>query len=67
MWLELIHQVSDGVPPPDGSPEALSGYCRELDSRLNRIWATEVQHAMLHHLNPIFGYRPPIIRKKMRF
>jgi hypothetical protein len=67
MWLELIHQVSDGVPPPDGSPEALSEYYRELDRRLDRIWENEAQHAMLHHLNAIFGYRPLIIRKKMRF
>jgi hypothetical protein len=67
MWLELIHEVSDGVRPPDGSAASLEQYYRELDRRLDRIWENEAQHAMLHHLNAIFGYRPLIIRKKMRF
>jgi hypothetical protein len=62
-WLERIHQVSVGVPAPDGSPEEPTRQHRELTHRLNRIWEDEAQHALLHPLNAVFGYRPLMIQK----
>jgi hypothetical protein len=34
---------------------------------VDRIWEEEAQHALLHHLNAVFGYRPLMIQKRMRF
>jgi hypothetical protein len=67
MWLELIHQAADGVSPPSDSMEELLAYYRALDLRVYEIWRDEAQHALLHHLNALFGYRPLIIRKPMQF
>ena len=31
---------------------------RAIDVSLNAIWRSEGSHALLHHLNALFGYRP---------
>jgi len=67
MWIELIHQVAGDDSPSDASPEGLAAYYRKLDQRVDRIWEEEAQHALLHHLNAVFGYRPLMIQKRMRF
>jgi hypothetical protein len=67
MWLELIHQFSGSEAPPDRTAAALAQYYRELDRRLTRVWEEDAQHALLHHLNAIFEYRPMMIQKRMRF
>jgi hypothetical protein len=67
MWLALIDETAENAPAPKTSAEKLLAYYRNLDRRLTEIWEKEAQHAMLHHLNAIFGYRPLIIQKRMRF
>ncbi len=67
LWLELIHQETLKVSAPEETVKALYAYYRDLDHRLDKIWEKDAQHALLHHLNAIFGYRPMIIRKRMRF
>lgn len=37
------------------------------DARIAEIWRLEGQHALLHHLNAIFGYKPLTIRKNLTF
>lgn len=67
MWLELIHQSAGDVSPSVESMQALLDYYRDLNLRMDEIWRNEAQHAFLHHLNALFGYRPLMIRKLMRF
>lgn len=67
MWLDLIRQFAgpgeDSLRPVE---EILHQY-RQIDRAISRIWREEGQHALLHHLNAIFGYEPLMIRKPMKF
>ncbi len=37
----------------------------EANESVGGIWIHEGQHAFFHHLNPIFGYEPVIIRNRI--
>jgi hypothetical protein len=67
LWLELIQQTADAPSPPESDIDRLTAYYRGIDRRMNDLWEDEAQHALLHHLNAVFGYRPLMIQKKMRF
>ena len=60
MWLGLIEAsaAATGPPPPAEDLEGLEGFYRRIDDRVSDIWRQEGGHALLHHLNAIFGYRP---------
>ena len=66
MWLELIEDIASGV---DGGrvPEetaARRAFFRKVDEKLNRTWQEEGRHALLHHLNALFGYGPLVVYEK---
>ena len=60
MWLGLIEAsaAAAGPPPPAEDLERLEDFYRRIDDRVSDIWRQEGGHALLHHLNAIFGYRP---------
>ncbi len=75
VWLALIDQyvafsAAGGENVPDsGDIEALQGFYRQIDAKLVATWETEGGHALLHHLNALFGYGEVAIyeRRMIRF
>lgn len=67
MWLGLIDDAVSALPPDQRKdPDRLAVY-RAADERLTALWFKEGQHALLHHLSAVFGYRELLIVKPMRF
>ncbi|MEH6571298.1 MAG: hypothetical protein V7709_19610 [Halioglobus sp.] len=62
-WLMLVQELSaqNGLGGVVDYPALLLHY-REVDTRLNSQWQEYGQHAYLHHLSAVFGYRPIRIR-----
>lgn len=66
-WLGLVEiHARDGRIPDEDMEELLQHYI-EASRELNEIWEEYAQHAFIHHLSGVFGYRPMIIRKRMAF
>jgi hypothetical protein len=58
LWLGLMDGFASGEllgPPPKDLP-ALIEYYKEMDDRMTSAWQQEGRHALLHHLNALFGY-----------
>ena len=53
-WLDLIAEVERSRRWPPG----LDARWRAIAAEVDRIWQDEGGHALLHHLNAVFGYRP---------
>lgn len=68
LWLGLIDDLARQTPVDDAATidDLLDRY-RRIDAKLTHIWHDEGQHALLHHLNAIFGYEPMRILKELRF
>lgn len=67
LWLGLISEYVEYDPDYSGSVSALLEKYREAERKITLMWRNDGQHALLHHLNAIFGYTPILIRKEMRF
>jgi hypothetical protein len=67
LWLGLIEEAVAEVPGDSGELRALLERYRQADARVSSIWYKEGQHAFLHHLNAMFGYKPLLIKKEMSF
>jgi hypothetical protein len=67
LWLGLINEAMVDIPGTGDEIHGLLDRYRQADIRINLIWSKEGQHALLHHLNAIFGYKPMLIRKEMSF
>lgn len=66
MWLDLICRYYDELDLKEKTPlslEDLKEYYRQINNLVERAWEMEGGHALLHHLNAIFGYEPVIIKK----
>ena len=64
-WLSLIEQVgAQFEPPPRGDLAALVEHYRQVNAQVDALWQTHAQHAWLHHLNALFGYRPILLRER---
>lgn len=67
LWLGLIDDLMQNSPKNiDDSNELLEQY-RKVDAKITEKWKNEGQHALLHHLNAVFGYHPMLIKKEMSF
>jgi hypothetical protein len=66
MWLNMIAGVAAQLPDLNqySSITEIEGFYREVNTRLIEIWQKEGQHAYLHHLNALFGYKPLIYYDK---
>ena len=64
LWLHLVSRTANAVitdSAPISIDETIKVY-RRVDDEIDDIWQTEGRHALLHHLNAIFGYEPIPIR-----
>lgn len=67
LWLGLIDDAMIDSPENfDDIHELLEQY-RHADEKVTDIWQNEGQHALLHHLNAVFGYKRLRINKEMSF
>jgi hypothetical protein len=67
LWLGLIAEyIQDSSKSSNNIRELLEEY-REVDAKITDNWRNEGQHALLHHLNAVFGYKPMLIKKELSF
>ena len=67
MWLGLVDDAVGALPAEQrGQPDRLAVY-RAAEERVTALWFKEGQHALIHHLSAVFGYRELLIVKPMRF
>jgi len=76
-WLALIddlkaEQTKDDESKPTTTDENIEGNVavkkllddyRRIDDQIAEMWQLEGQHALLHHLSAVFGYKPMMFRK----
>ena len=63
-WLALIQEFSGDI----GAAEAdLPAAYAEVEARITALWGAQGQHAFLHHLSGVYGYRPLKIESWMNF
>lgn len=67
LWIGLIEDLFQGSPEDFADTHQLLEKYREIDAQIAEIWRKEGQHALLHHLNAVFGYKPLIISKELSF
>lgn len=59
MWLGLIEEAAGRDPGPvPEDPEALEDFYQQVEAEVTAAWRREGRHALLHHLNALFGYGP---------
>lgn len=67
-WLALVHDLA--AAPPANAPAAEAdpvGFYTAIDARITELWAGQGQHAYLHHLSGLYGYKPLRIQTWMQF
>lgn len=67
LWLGLIDESMPEQPEQITDINLLLEKYREADAQVSFTWRNEGQHALLHHLNAVFGYTPMSIRKMLTF
>ncbi|MSR14545.1 MAG: hypothetical protein EXR86_08280 [Gammaproteobacteria bacterium] len=63
-WLAMVQELALGIEA--NSTELIDAY-RSVDAQITKLWGLQGQHAFLHHLNGIYGYRPLSIQHWMQF
>ncbi|WP_373498867.1 hypothetical protein [Desulfococcus sp.] len=66
-WLGLIDDGMNGLPGDGDDPHGLMEKYRGVDAGITEIWRDQGQHALLHHLNAVFGYEEMLIQKAVSF
>ncbi len=65
MWLAMIDQVSrESGMAADATLDELLKHYAQVNDAINRIWQEEGYHALLHHLNAIYGYEALVYWEK---
>lgn len=65
-WLNLISETIAKMPDSDNPPslQEIEEQYKEADAAVSELWQNEGQHAFLHHLSALFGYRAIIFYDK---
>jgi hypothetical protein len=65
MWLSLIMDISEGMHKKQtvSSLKNMRLFYRQVNDTIKTLWRNEGSHAMLHHLNAVFGYEPVLVRE----
>lgn len=63
-WLALIEELATDMPPDATDP--VTAYSA-IDAQIAELWAAQGQHAYLHHLSGLYGYKPLRIQTWMQF
>ena len=69
MWLGMIDQISRQVSVDSGAIDHLPvaqqlAHYEKVDAQITLVWQQEGYHALLHHLNAIYGYGPMVYWEK---
>ena len=72
-WLALIDEIDQQLDttPDDGATEEQNimqteiEHYRRVDEKIAEMWQYEGQHALLHHLSAVFGYKPMLFKKSV--
>lgn len=65
MWLGMIDQIARSIGVEEETTgENLLAYYEKVNEEVTRVWQSESYHALLHHLNAIFGYEAMIFHEK---
>ncbi len=66
-WLGLIEEALPAAAEEHETIDDLLGRYSHANRAIGNLWANEGQHAFLHHLSAVFGYKPMKIRKAIQF
>lgn len=58
MWMDLVRSQAQD---PAVANKGLDARYSDVEQRINALWQREGRHALLHHLNAIYGYEPLLI------
>jgi hypothetical protein len=66
MWLRLVDEYAREECPAESSssPEDRDDCYREVAERMETTWREQGRHALLHHLNALYGYEPLVYYEK---
>jgi hypothetical protein len=67
LWLGLIAESMPEPPEQSTDISILLETYRSADAQVTLTWRNMGQHALLHHLNAVFGYTPLTVRKMLTF
>ena len=65
MWLSLINETAANTFDQTKSsslPQIIQFY-KKVNETIQPLWREQGSHALLHHLNAIFGYEPVLVRE----
>lgn len=62
-WLQLIDQEIASDKMDNNITYLLEEY-KKVDAKISKLWYEDGQHAFLHHLDAVFGYKPVLINKE---
>ena len=68
LWLVLIGEAraDAGITEAPADTDDWLAQYRNIDAAVTATWQNEGRHALLHHLNAIFGYEPiPVVEKRL--
>lgn len=62
-WLDMIRQLAAAEATQNAAdPESLLAEYKSVNDQLTEQWQQQGRHALLHHLNAVFGYSPLLMR-----
>ncbi|MFH1983753.1 MAG: hypothetical protein ABIL58_18080 [Pseudomonadota bacterium] len=68
LWLALIEEAAtaQGMSEAPADMDAWLAQYQAINATITATWQNEGRHALLHHLNAIFGYEPiPVVEQRM--
>jgi len=63
LWLNLVSEAVGNDDVRASSTKDLLSTYEVANKKVTKVWHDEASHALLHHLNAIFGYEPLNLRK----
>jgi hypothetical protein len=65
MWLALVHEHAETITGAKKRPSfnQLPIFYQQVNDAVTKTWREECGHALLHHLNALFGYTPVMIHE----
>jgi hypothetical protein len=65
MWLGMIDQASRSADNRDATEvDRMMMHYRQVNEAITRVWQQESYHALLHHLNAVYGYEAMVYWEK---
>ena len=63
MWLTLITIIAGNTPQTAKKPSLskMIDFYRRVNGTIKTLWRDQGSHALIHHLNAIYGYEPVLV------